>query len=42
LSKASRTQRANWQLIGGGRRFYWPDLDEDIAIDSLLEGIPSR
>ena len=42
LSKATRTQRANWQLIGGGRRVYWPDVDEDITVDSLLEGIPLR
>ena len=42
LSKATRAQRANWQLIGGGRRVYWPDIDEDIAVDSLLEGIPVR
>jgi Protein of unknown function (DUF2442) len=40
LSKATRAQRANWQLIGNGRRAYWPDIDEDIAIDSLFEGIP--
>jgi hypothetical protein len=38
LSQATRAQRANWQLIGGGRRVYWPDIDEDIAVDSLLEG----
>ena len=40
LSKATRAQRANWQLIGGGRRVYWPDIDEDIAVDTLLAGIP--
>jgi hypothetical protein len=40
LSKATRAQRANWQLIGGGRRVYWPDIDEDIAVDSLLWGVP--
>ena len=42
LSKATRAQRANWQLIGRGRRVYWPDIDQDIAVDDLLEGIPSR
>jgi Protein of unknown function (DUF2442) len=42
LSKATRAQRSNWQLIGRGRRVYWPDIDEDIAVDDLLEGIPSR
>jgi hypothetical protein len=42
LSKATRAQRANWQLIGGGRRVYWPDIDEDIALDSLVEGVPAE
>lgn len=40
LSKATRAQRANWQLLGGGRRVYWPDLDEDLSVDTLLEGVP--
>jgi hypothetical protein len=40
LSKATRAQRANWQLLGGGRRVYWPDIDEDLGVDSLLEGVP--
>jgi hypothetical protein len=42
LYKATRAQRANWQESGGGRRVNWPDIDEDIAVDSLLEGIPLR
>jgi len=42
LSKATRAQRANWQLIGGGRRVYWPDIDEDLSVGSLLEGIPLK
>jgi hypothetical protein len=28
----------NYQLSGGGRGIYWPDLDEDIGIDGLLLG----
>ena len=42
LSKATRAQRANWQLIGRGRRVYWPDIDQDLSVDSLLEGIPLK
>ena len=42
LSQATRAQRANWQLLGGGRRVYWPDIDEDLGVDRLLEGIPAR
>jgi hypothetical protein len=41
LSNATRAQRANWQLIGG-LRIYWPDIDEDLSVDRLLDGIPVR
>lgn len=42
LSNATRAQRANWQLIGNGQRVYWPDIDEDLSVHALLEGIPVR
>ena len=29
---------ANWRLIAGGEGIHWPDLDEDISVDSLLAG----
>ena len=31
-------ERANWRLIGGGVGIHWPDLDEDISVESLLAG----
>lgn len=27
----------NWRLIGGGIGINWPELDEDIAVQSLLQ-----
>lgn len=36
LRDASPEQRAHWRLIGGGIGVNWPDLDEDIAAESLL------
>ena len=27
-----------WRLIAGGEGIHWPDLDEDISIESLLAG----
>ena len=36
LSAASDAQRRNWKLIGRGIGIYWPDLDEDISVESLL------
>ena len=41
LLYGSATERNNWQLIGGGQGIHWPDLDEDISVESLLAGRPS-
>jgi hypothetical protein len=34
-------ERDNWRLIGSGEGIHWPDLDEDLSIDSLISGRPS-
>jgi hypothetical protein len=36
LRAATPAQRQNWRLIGGGEGIHWPDLDEDIAVATLL------
>ena len=38
LARGTPTERANWRLIGGGVGIHWPDLDEDISVESLLAG----
>jgi hypothetical protein len=38
LVHATPEERANWQLVGSGQGIHWPDLDEDISVESLLEG----
>lgn len=38
LRKATPKQRKEWRLIGGGVGIHWPDIDEDIMVDSLLRG----
>ena len=38
LAHGTPTERANWRLIGGGVGIHWPDLDEDISVESLLAG----
>ncbi len=35
-------ERNNWRLIGGGEGIHWPDLDEDISVESLILGRPSH
>lgn len=36
LRDATGAQRGNWRLIGGGQGVHWPDIDEDIAVATLL------
>lgn len=31
-------QRANWRIAGAGYGIHWPDLDEDLATQGLLQG----
>jgi len=38
LAHGTPVERANWHLIGGGLGIHWPDLDEDISVESLLAG----
>ena len=38
LVKATREQRARWQLIGAGEGIHWPEIDEDISVAGLLRG----
>jgi hypothetical protein len=41
LLNGSPAERRNWRVIGRGEGIHWPDLDEDISVDSLLAGRPS-
>ena len=38
LAHGTPTERANWRLVARGEGIHWPDLDEDISVDSLLAG----
>lgn len=38
LAHGTSTERDNWRLIAGGEGIHWPDLDEDISVESLLAG----
>ena len=38
LTHWTPAERANWRLIAGGEGIHWPDLDEDISVESLLSG----
>jgi hypothetical protein len=36
LRDASDSERKNWRLIGKGIGVHWPEIDEDIAIETLM------
>jgi hypothetical protein len=38
LRDASEAQRRNWRLIGKGVGVHWPEIDEDIAVNTLMRG----
>ena len=42
LLEATPAQRANWTLIGDGHGVHWPDVDEDLSADGMLNGVPAR
>jgi hypothetical protein len=42
LTHGSAAERGNWRLIGRGHGIHWPDLAEDISVESLLGGRRSR
>lgn len=41
LLDATRAQRENWKIAGGGYGIHWPDLDEDLSTEGLLRGAPA-
>ena len=38
LLRASPSQRANWQIAGGGFGIHWPEVEEDLSTQGLLRG----
>lgn len=42
LQYATPEERNRWQLIGKGHGIHWEEIDEDISIEALILGRPSR
>lgn len=36
LQNATKEERREWRLIGGGIGIHWEAIDEDISVESLL------
>lgn len=42
LQYATPEERNRWRLIGKGHGIHWEEIDEDISIEGLILGRPSR
>lgn len=42
LEHATKAERDNWALTGSGIGIHWPDIDEDISVEALVAGTPSK
>ena len=38
LKHGTPAERNNWRLVGDGVGIHWPDLDEDLSVESFLAG----
>lgn len=41
LLHATPEQRKNWRIAGAGYGIHWPDIDEDLSTQGLLQGSPA-
>jgi hypothetical protein len=41
LLNATPEQRRNWRISGAGFGIHWPDVDEDLSTQGLLDGSPA-
>lgn len=41
LAHGTPEERTRWELVGGGHGIRWPDLDEDIGVEDILDGFKS-
>ena len=42
LAEATQAQRQRFEIIGGGEGVHWPDVDEDISAEGMLNGRPAQ
>ena len=42
LSEATPSQRDNYEIIGDGQGVHWPDVDEDLSVEGMFNGVPAR
>ena len=42
LADATPEQRARYEIVGDGTGIRWPDIDEDLSVRGMLEGVPAK
>ena len=42
LADATEEQRGRYEIFGDGTGIRWPDVDEDISVRGMLDGVPAR
>jgi hypothetical protein len=42
LKNATKKQRENFQILGMGTGIHWPEIDEDLSVEGIVAGRPSR
>jgi hypothetical protein len=42
LSEATPEQRENFEIVGDGQGVHWPEVDEDLSAEGMLQGVPAR
>lgn len=42
LKKATKKQREKYEIFGAGTGIHWPEIDEDLSVEGIVEGYPSR
>ena len=38
LDKANRKERSHFEVYAGGKMLHWPEIDEDIEVQHIVEG----
>ena len=41
LLQATEAERSHWQIAGAGFGIHWPEIDEDLSVQGILQGIPA-
>lgn len=41
MRNATQAQRENWVIDGAAWGIHWPDIDEDLSVEGMLDGRPA-